>query len=55
MSLVERKQDLFENIARLRRAGRALPGNRDIAAVRVALERELGEWYRADLPRASSA
>jgi hypothetical protein len=43
MSLVERKQDLFENIARLRRAGRALPGNRDIAAVRVALERELGE------------
>lgn len=43
MGVVERKQELFENIARLRRAGRELPGNRDVAAVRAALERELGE------------
>jgi hypothetical protein len=43
MSVVDHKQELFENIARLRRAGRSLPGDRDIAAVRVALERELGE------------
>jgi hypothetical protein len=43
MGVVDRKQELFENIARLRRAGRRLPGDRDIAAVRVALERELGE------------
>lgn len=43
MAIVDRKQQLFENIVRLRRAGRDLPGNRDISAVRVALERELGE------------
>ncbi len=43
MGVVDRKQALFENIVRLRRAGREVPGNRDIAAVRVALERELGE------------
>ncbi|MGD1057067.1 MAG: hypothetical protein ABR992_06580 [Solirubrobacteraceae bacterium] len=43
MSLVERKQELFENIVRLRRAARQSPGSRDIAAVRVSLERELGE------------
>ncbi len=43
MSAVERKQELFENIVRLRRAGRRSPGSRDIAAVRVSLERELGE------------
>lgn len=41
--MVERKQELFENIVRLRRAGRQSPGSRDIAAVRVSLERELGE------------
>jgi hypothetical protein len=40
---IDRKQDLFENIARLRRAGREAPGNRDIAAVRLTLENELGE------------
>jgi hypothetical protein len=40
---IDRKQDLFENIARLRRAGREAPGNRDIAAVRLTLEDELGE------------
>ncbi|MDX6690534.1 MAG: hypothetical protein QOG15_1991 [Solirubrobacteraceae bacterium] len=40
---VDRKQELFDSIVRLRRAGRELPGNRDIAAVRAALERELGE------------
>jgi hypothetical protein len=43
MGMVERKQELLENIARLRRAGRQSPGNRDISAVRVSLERELGE------------
>jgi hypothetical protein len=43
MGVVDRRRDLFENIVRLRRASREVPGNRDIAAVRVALERELGE------------
>jgi hypothetical protein len=43
MGVVDRKQELFENIVRLRRAGRKVPGDRDIAAVRAALERELGE------------
>jgi hypothetical protein len=43
MGVVERKQELFENIVRLRRAGRQSGGSRDIAAVRVSLERELGE------------
>ncbi len=43
MGVVDRKEQLFENIARLRRAGRATPGNPDIAAVRFALEIELGE------------
>jgi hypothetical protein len=43
MPVVDRKQELFENIVRLRRVGRALPGDEDVAAVRVALERELGE------------
>lgn len=42
MSLVSRKEELLENIVRLRRAGREAPGNHDIAAVRSALERELG-------------
>src|SRR5271170_5347824 len=43
MAVVDRKKQLFENILRLRRAGRALPESRDIAAVRHALEDELGE------------
>jgi hypothetical protein len=43
MGVLERKQELFENIVRLRRAGRGSPGSRDIAAVRSSLERELGE------------
>ena len=43
MGTVDRKEQLFENIARLRRAGCATPGNLDIAAVRVDLEVELGE------------
>jgi hypothetical protein len=41
--VIDRKHELFENIARLRRAGRAAPNNRDIAAVRLTLESELGE------------
>jgi hypothetical protein len=43
VGVVDRKQELFENIVRLRRAGRDLPANGDLAIVRVALERELGE------------
>jgi ribosomal protein L19E len=43
VGIVDRKQALFENIVRLRRAGRDLPANRDLAIVRLALERELGE------------
>jgi len=42
MGVVARKQHLFEDIARLRRAGRELPGNQDLATVRLALEDELG-------------
>jgi hypothetical protein len=40
---LDRKRELFENIARLRRASREAPQNRDIVAVRSALERDLGE------------
>jgi hypothetical protein len=40
---IDRKRELFENIVRLRRASRDAPDNRDIVAVRSALERELGE------------
>jgi hypothetical protein len=43
VGVVDRKQELFEHIVRLRRAGRAVPGNEDISAVRVGLEHELGE------------
>jgi hypothetical protein len=43
VNVVDRKQELFEHLVRLRRAGRELPGNEDISAVRVGLERELGE------------
>ncbi len=43
MSVIDRKQELFENIVRLRRVGRELPGNADVSAVRRALEGELGE------------
>jgi hypothetical protein len=43
MSAVDRKQDLFENIVRLRRVGRDMPSNADVSAVRRALERHLGE------------
>ena len=43
VGVVDRKLELFENIVRLRRAGRQAPGSRDIAVVRVALERQLGE------------
>lgn len=39
---VDRKQELFESVARLRRVGRELPGNEDLARVRLGLERELG-------------
>jgi hypothetical protein len=42
MGIVDRRQELIEHILRLRRLGRELPGNRDVAEVRSALERELG-------------
>jgi hypothetical protein len=43
MGAVERREALLENILRLRRAERDVPGNRDVVAVRTALEAELGE------------
>ncbi len=43
MGSVDRKKALFENIERLRRVERDLPPNRDLVAVRTALEAELGE------------
>lgn len=43
MSPSLQKQDLFEHIVRLRRVERGLPPNRDLVAVRVALEEQLGE------------
>jgi hypothetical protein len=43
MGIVDQKQQLFENIVRLRRAGRDLPANDDLATVRLALEQDLGE------------
>jgi hypothetical protein len=43
MGAVDHRQELFENIVRLRKAGRSLPGNDDLSAVRISLERELGE------------
>jgi hypothetical protein len=43
MASVHRKQQLFQNIARLRRVGRVMPANQDLAAVRLDLEYELGE------------
>jgi hypothetical protein len=42
VGIVGRRLELFEQVARLRRAERAVPGNEDISAVRSALERELG-------------
>ena len=41
--MIERRLALLENIVRLRAAGRELPENRNIAAVRASLEKELGE------------
>jgi hypothetical protein len=43
VGVVDRKLELVENIARLRRATRVLPRDRDLTAVRLSLERELGE------------
>lgn len=43
MPAIDRKLELFENIVRLRRVGQEIPGNADLSAVRIALERELGE------------
>ena len=43
MAIVDRKQQLFENVTRLRRVGRLMPDNEDLFAVRLGLEQELGE------------
>ena len=43
MGVVDRRLELFESIVRLRRAQRSSPASEDIASVRLALERELGE------------
>ncbi|SRR5665811_1257625 len=43
MAIVDRKQQLFEDIARLRRVGLLMPENEDLAAVRLGLEQELGK------------
>lgn len=43
MASVDRKQLLVENIERLQRVERDMPPNRDLVAVRTALEQELGE------------
>lgn len=43
MGAIERRTSIFENVARLRRVERELPPNRDLVAVRTALERDLGE------------
>lgn len=43
MGVVQRNTELFERVLRLRRAERAHPDDRDIAAVRAEIERELGD------------
>lgn len=43
MTLTDRRLQLLKNIARLRRAQRRAPGISEIAAVRAALEADLGE------------
>jgi hypothetical protein len=43
MPTIRRKQTLVENIEQLRRVERDMPPNRDLVAVRVSLEQELGE------------
>lgn len=43
MGILDRKKVIFDNIVRLRRAGREAPQSRDLARVRASLEEELGE------------
>lgn len=43
MTTVERREELLKNILRLRSALRSRPDDRDLAEVRLSLERELGE------------
>lgn len=43
VGVVDRKKRLFESIVRLRRVQRDVPESRDLAAVRAALEEDLGE------------
>lgn len=42
MTAIDRKKRLFEHVVRLRRAQQDAPDSRDLAAVRAALEEELG-------------
>lgn len=42
VTAVERKLEILEDVARLRRVERELPENRDLAVVRARLERQLG-------------
>lgn len=42
MGVTEHRQDLFENIVRLRRAGRKASRDSDVATVRMELEQQLG-------------
>jgi hypothetical protein len=49
MPSTERKQRLFEDVLRLRRAEQSARDSRDIAAVRSHLERELGETVSRSL------
>lgn len=43
MGHADRQLEQLQNIARLRRAQRRLPANDDLSAVRISLERDLGE------------
>lgn len=43
VGVVDEKLELLQNIIRLRRVGREVPGNPDVARVRIALEERLGE------------
>ncbi|HYN90877.1 MAG TPA: hypothetical protein VER75_03070, partial [Thermoleophilaceae bacterium] len=43
MGIVDQREQLFQNLVRLRRAQRHAPQNRDLQAVRASLEEELGE------------
>jgi hypothetical protein len=43
MGAIDRREQLFHDLVRLRRVGRRLPGDPDVAAIRLDVESELGE------------